>query len=107
MGNTLHRCHSSTQPRTLYRDIRASIGALGTHARDGIVGVDILMVAFSSAHAGLVETALIARCRDNLRYSSIGAGGEHAPRDSPQCLYVVWRSSPDAAGRRRRPVDHS
>ena len=62
-----------------------------SHARDGFVGMDILMVAPSSAHAGWVEAALIARCRNNLRCSNVGAGGEHASRGSPHYLYIVWR----------------
>ena len=39
----------STQPRILYRHIRA---AIESHARDGFVGMDILMVSSSSAHTG-------------------------------------------------------
>ena len=64
-----------------------------SHAHDGFVGMDILMVASSSAHTGWVERALIARCRGNLRCSNIGAGGKHASRGSPHYLYVVWRSN--------------
>ena len=64
-----------------------------SHARGGFVGMDILMVAPSSAHTGWVEAALIARCRSNLRCSNVGAGGEHASRGSPHYLYVVWNSN--------------
>ena len=64
-----------------------------SHAHDGFVGMDILMVASSSAHTGWVERALIARCRSNLRCSNTGAGGEHASRGSPHYQYVVWRSN--------------